>query len=115
MRALCDRLGHFPSAEEFRHLGYEYLLARVRDRFKKASRLARHLGYPAARASWVARDGHRCASYGEVRTDDALARLGVAHRPLAWLVAGKRYSADFGMQGPQGMQRPRSMSTAAEG
>lgn len=102
VRALCARLGHFPSAAEFRHLGHDYLLARVRARYGKASVLARQLGYDASGTPWVAQDGHLCASYGEVRTDDALARLGVAHQPQGRLVPGKRYSADFAVRGPQG-------------
>ncbi len=103
VRALCERLGHYPTSEEFRLHGYDYLLGRVRTHFGKPSALAAYLGYPAARQPLVAQDGHLCASVAELRVDDALFRLGVPHRPQRRLVPGKRYSADFALRGPGGM------------
>lgn len=104
VKALCVRLGRFPTSEEFGTLGLDYLLGRVRARFGTAHALAVQLGYPRQPGTLVADDGHRCASHGEWRTDQALIALGVAHRSQAHLLAARpRSTADFAVEGPGGV------------
>ena len=104
VKALCLRLGHFPRSEEFRTLGLDYLLARVRACFGKARDLAVQLGYPRRPGALVTADGRFGGTYGEWRTDQALVRLGVAYRPQAHLLPERRRcTADFAVEGPQGV------------